>query len=380
MGNIGEKGADLNLQLNNIDKLYGKTIPLVAVDKLDGKENIKLTSAGENYIDIGAIRGNITLSETEKPTINLTTDNSISKNTASSLSNVSLSNFAAKTSLIKSQKSLIDDSLTNMNKDSFISGAMYKGNYSDAKYESDKFREYRQTTVNHGVGFEDMTALNGEWDLYKGLSFVYGKSNINYDGDYSGKIETYSGNIYGKIINNDGVYFKGITGVNYLKDEVNSEKSNNYSLTFGTGTGIEKNFSNFNLQMGTDLTLYYLSRDNYSLMDQYRKSYKVENERTYIAEINPQIRIAKAFDLGKKKLSIYSGVGYEYNFYLNGDGAEVKVDGLSGKTDVIENGAEIKVGTEFEFKNMNLGGEIKYLTGKDNSEKFTSSLKATIKF
>lgn len=380
VGSIGEKGTDLNLQLNNSDKLYGKTIPLVAVDKLDGKENIKLTSAGENYIDIGAIRGNITLSETEKPTINLTTDNSISKNTASSLSNVSLSNFAAKTSLIKSQKSLIDDSLTNMNKDSFISGAMYKGNYSDAKYESDKFREYKQTTVNHGVGFEGMTALNGEWDLYKGLSFVYGKSNINYDGDYSGKIETYSGNIYGKIINNDGVYFKGITGVNYLKDEVNSEKSNNYSLTFGAGTGIEKNFSNFNLQMGTDLTLYYLSRDNYSLMDQYRKSYKVENERTYIAEINPQIRVAKAFDLGKKKLSIYSGVGYEYNFYLNGDGAEVKVDGLSGKTGVIENGAEIKVGTEFEFKNMNLGGEIRYLTGKDNSEKFTSSLKATIKF
>lgn len=382
IGSIGEKGADLNLEVNNsaANSVYGRNITLFTVDNSDGVDKLKVSSSGKDYVDIGATRGNFSVNKDGKTTINLNFENTLNKNSASNLANVGLSNFAAKAALIKSQKSLIDDSLLNMNGDKFIAGAMYKGNYSDAKYESDKFREFKQTTINHGVGFENMLTLNENWDLYQGLAFIYGKSNIDYDGDYNGKLETYSGNLYGKFLNKDGIYLKGMTGVNYLKNTVNSEKSDNYNITLGTGIGVEKKLSDFSLQLGTDLNLYYLSKNSYSLMDQYKNSYKIENKETYIVELNPQLKLTKTFDLGNKKLSLYSGVGYEYNFYLSGNSAEVKVDGVSGRTGIIENGAEVKIGSEFEFKNINLGAELKYLTGKDSNEKLASSLKATIKF
>lgn len=383
VGKIDEKGANLDLQVKNVgtESPYNKNITLLTVDNLKEKDKLGLTSDGKNYIDIGAVRGALIVGTDNNGKVSLQTGSSISKETASDLSNVSLSNFAARTSLIKEQKSILDDSIVNMSQDSFVPGVMYKGDYSDARYESDKFREYRQTTVNHGVGFEDVDTVNDEWNLYRGVAFIYGKSDIDYDGDYSGKMETYSGNVYGKLINKDGVYVKGITGVNYTKDKVNTDKFDSYSFTLGTGLGVEKNYSGFNIQAGTDLTLYYLDGAKYSLKNMKDdKVYNVENKDTYAVELSPQVRVGKDINFGDKKLAFYSGVGYDYNFYVNNDGAEVKVDGLSGRTGMIENGASIKAGTEFQYRNVAIGGEVKYLTGEDSSEKFTSTIKATIKF
>lgn len=383
IGKIDKSGVNLDLQVKNIgtESPYNKNITLLTVDNLNEKDKLKLTSDGKNYIDIGAVRGALVLKTDDNGKLDLQTGDKISKDTASDLSNVTLSNFAARTSLIKEQKSIIDESISNMSKDSFIPGAMYKGSYSDARYESDKFREYKQTTINQGVGYENVETLNDGWDLYKGLAFIYGKSDVDYDGEYSGKIETYSGNIYGKLLNNDGIYIKGIVGANYIKDKVNTQKFDSYSFTAGTGVGIEKNYLGLDIQAGTDATLYYFNGENYSLESMTDgKRYNVENKDTYALELSPQVRIGKNINFGEKRVSLYSGVGYDYNFYVNDNGAEVKVDGLYGKTGMIENGASIKAGTEFQYKNIIIGGEVKYLTGEDSSEKFTSTIKATIKF
>ena len=374
--NIKNGKGQLEIEVNNTgDIIYGNNIVLGSVEKGD----IKLTSVnGDNYTDFGAVRAEIGL---EDSNIKLNVGNKLVKNTASDMSNAGLSNFAAKTSLIKSQKSLIEESLTNMTQNNFISGIMYKGNYSESKFESDNFREFEQSTINHGVGIESNRMLNNNWNLYTGLAFLYGKSNLDYFGDYSGDMETYSGNIYGKLKNNDGFYVKGMLGVNYILDKINEEKFDNYSLTFGAGAGVEKTYDGIDIQFGTNLNLYYLSGESYSLKDSFGVSYLIDNKEAYVMEINPEARIAKSFELGQdKKLSLYSGLGYEYNFYINNDGADITVDGLNGKSGVVENGAIFKAGIETQIKDFTVGIEGKYLSGNDNSEKLTGTLKLEMKF
>ena len=386
VGNIGDKGVDLDLQVKNTSSIgYGKEIDLVTVENLkEGDvDKIKLSSDGKDQIDIGAVRGDLQLNVglDGKGQIGIITKNYLNKMTASDMSNAGLSNFAAKTSVIKSQKNLLEDSLDNMNSNDFIPGASYKGNYSEAKYESDKFREFSQSTINHGMAYETVAAVDNKWDLYKGMAFLYGRSNVDYEGDYSGEIKTYSANIYGKLMKNNGFFVKGVLGANYTETSLNDEKEKGYSLTVGTGAGVEKNYGSFKVAAGTNLNLFYFPQESYKLADKHGVSYDVINKQATVVELNPEVKVSKAFALGKNsKLSLYAGAGYEYNFYLNNDGAEVKVDGLNGRTGVIENGATFKLGTDLQIKNATIGAEAKYLTGNDNVEKLTGTLKFEYKF
>lgn len=394
IGGIGNDGFNLNFDVVNTGKesAYGKMKTVMVLDNLtkDEYSRLKLSSNGHTF-DFGALRGKVEVISTDKNNrdelingemVIKVPDASVGvkKYTASDMANAGLSNFAAKTSVVKSQKLLLEDSLSHMNKDSFISGIEYKGNYSDAKYESDKFREFSQSIINHGVGIEDVSYISNKWNLYKGLAFLYGKSNTDFDGDYSGEIETYSANIYGKLLNENGVYIKGLFGVNYLETSVNDNKESGYSTTLGTGVGIEKNYGGLKLEAETNLNLFYFEKDSYILKDKSPRDYRVNTKESYVMEINPEVKVSKNFDFGNNNLSVYAGAGYEYNFYLNDDGAEITVDGVNGRTGVIENGASIKTGLELQVKNITLGAEAKLLSGSDNSERVTGTLKAKVKF
>lgn len=395
IGGIGNNGFNLNFNVINTgkDSAYGKMKTVVALDNLTKDEYARLKLSTNGYtFDFGALRGKVevisTANKNRDELINgelviKVPDASVgmTKYSASDMGNAGLSNFTAKTSVVKSQKLLLEDSLSHMGKDRFTSGIEYKGNYSDAKYESDKFREFSQSIINHGVGIEDVSYISNKWSLYKGLAFLYGKSNTDFDGDYSGEIETYSANVYGKLLNENGVYIKGLFGVNYLEASVNDSKENSYSTTLGTGVGIEKNYAGLKLEAETNLNLFYFEKDNYILKDKSPREHRVDTKESYVIEINPEVKVSKNFNFGNNNnLSVYAGAGYEYNFYLNNDGAEITVDGVNGRTGVIENGASIKTGLELQVKNVTLGAEAKLLEGSDNSEKITGSLKAKIKF
>lgn len=395
IGGIGNNGFRLNFDVMNTGKesAYGKMKTVVVLDNLtkDEYSKLKLSSNGHTF-DFGALRGKVEIISTDKNSRDELIDGEVviripdaservTKYSASDMGNAGLSNFAAKTSVVKSQKQLLENSLSHMNKDTFTSGIEYKGNYSDAKYESDKFREFSQSIINHGVGIEDVSYLSNKWSLYKGLAFIYGKSNTDFDGDYSGEIETYSGNLYGKLLNENGVYVKGLFGVNYLETSVNDSKEKGYSTTLGTGLGIERNYAGLKLEAETNLNLFYFEKDSYILKDKHQKGYRVDTKESYIMEINPEVKVSKNFDLGKdSNLSVYAGAGYEYNFYLNNNGADITVDGVDGRTGVIENGASIKTGLELQVKNITLGAEAKLLEGSDNSERVTGSLKMKVRF
>lgn len=382
---LGEKGLDLDISIVNTgEDSYGKSIDLISFDKINSNDKISISSEGKEYIDIGAIRGEIKVDVASDETgkVILITKDYLTKNTASDMANTSLSNWTAKTSVIKSQKNILQESLGHMNKERFISRISYKGNYSDGKYESDKFREFSQSIINHGVSFEDVKYLK-EWDFYRGLAFLYGKSNVDFDGDYSGEIETYSANLYGKLLNDNGTYIKGLFGLNYIETSINEDKEKGYSFTLGNAIGVEKEYKGLKLMAETNLNLFYFPNENYTLKSSNfndTKNYKVQNKEAYVVELNPEIKLSKDFNLKEDLLSLYLATGYEYNFYLNNDGAEVKVDGLNGKTGIIENGVSIKAGAELQVKNVTLGAEAKVLSGSDNSEKLTGSLKMEIKF
>ena len=389
IGNVGDKGLNLDIDAKSftLASPYGKKFSLFSIENYDeGLRRLINANVNEEELDFGALRGKATFENNElgnRLDYKIKVPNAkggINKTTASNLSNVALSNFAAKTSVIKSQKSLVDESLEKMTKDDFISGFAYKGNYSDAHYESNLFRKYHQTILNNGFSYETKHILNPNWELYSGVSFLYGKSDVNYKGAYNGKIESYSGNIYGKAKNKDGIFVKGLFGVSYLKDKINDSKNNSHTFTVGTGLGYEQKIWDLDFTMETNFNIYHIPSSKYQLKDKKGESYKVENKESNILEINPELKVRKLINLEKSKVSLYAGVGYEYNTYLNNDGAKVVVDNVMGKTGIIENGASIKTGIDYTISNVTIGGNVKYLTGKDSSKKLTGEVKLEVKF
>lgn len=383
--NIGNNGLDLDIDVDNVmlTSPYGEIVPLLSIqnsDENDNEENGLNIHMNDKNIDFKALKGEIKYENNELAIHIPKAEDGINKKTASDLSNVALSNFAAKTSVIKSQKSLVDESLSSMTKDDFISGFTYKGNYSDAHYESDLFRKYHQTILNNGFSYETKNSLNRNWELYSGTSFIYGKSDVNYKGEYKGKIESYSGNIYGKAKNNDGQFIKGLVGVNYVKDKINDSKNTGYIYTLGTGIGYEQKIWDLDFTMETNFNIYHIPSSTYQLKDKFDNKCKVENRKTNILEINPEIKVRKLINLDKSKVSLYAGVGYEYNTYLNNNGAKVIVDNVKGKTGIIENGASLKTGINYNINNVTIGGSVKYLTGKESSKKLAGEIKVEVKF
>lgn len=396
----------LNVDIENIgqDIAYGEKITFLEIHNND-TQNLEVKSYdGKSYVEVGPVRVDIIITDNQggvgsnlldkppvKPEPEIPTDPSepespdieiggsipenINKGNASSLGNATLGDFSARFSLIKSQRELIDEAMAGIEKDNFTSGVRYRGNYSDSKYENDKFREYEQTILNHGITYEIEEVLNEKWDLYKGVAFIYGKSNIDYEGDYSGDMESYSGQVYAKAISDDGYFIKWNSGASYIKGSMNSEDYNTYSLNAGAGIGIVKNIYDLNVITGVELNLYYMPSYDYKI-----NGWQVDGRDSMISQITPKVRVKKDFYLNEFKFTTYGETNIDYNFYLNGDEPEVEIAKADISTGIIEKGLNIKGGVDGEYRNISVGLELNHFTGKYNSEKTTASFKTTLKF
>lgn len=356
---------------------FGSSFSLM---EIQASENKKVT-IGNDKVDIGSVKTELKITKTEddKLDVSVYIPSEIDKRTAGSTTNAMLSEYAARMELIKSQKSLIKDSMVNMNEEDFQEGFSYRGNYSKSDYESNKFRKYNQDIMNHGISYEKMEYLN-DMNYYKGMSFIYGKSKIDYDADYSGNMETYSANLYGKLLRNDGFFVKGSLGLNYIKDEIDSENFNTEILNFGTGIGMEKKTNDLKLTTGIDFNMYYIPGIDYQLRfkDRYQKA-SIDNE--FILEINPEVRLEKEFNNDSAiKVNSYGVLSYELNQYLSGKSPEITTVEKQVQTALIEKGASLKVGTDLEYENIGIGAELKYYMGEYGAEKLTGTIKGSYKF
>ena len=261
-----------------------------------------------------------------------------------------------------------------------VKGASYIGNYSSSKYESDKFREYEQRIITHGFTYETVEEQKTGHTLYDGKAFIYGKSNIAYDGDYSGKIENYSLHSYSKLYNDNGYFVKRVFGVNYLDGSINSGDYESYAGNMGTGFGMDRDLKYMKLTTGVDLTLYYLPKTSYTLEDRHNDEYRVTSNKEIIFEINPEVRAETEFWLSKLRVNTYGTLSYEFNKYLLNNAPKMDIHDISTTSGVAERGTVTKIGTDIKIENIGVGLELKYFSGAESSEKVTGTVKASYKF
>lgn len=261
-----------------------------------------------------------------------------------------------------------------------VKGASYIGNYSSSKYESDKFREYEQRIITHGFTYETVEEQKTGHTLYDGKAFIYGKSNIAYDGDYSGKIENYSLHSYSKLYNDNGYFVKRVFGVNYLDGSINSGDYESYAGNMGTGFGMDRDLKYMKLTTGVDLTLYYLPKTSYTLEDRHNDEYRVTSNKEIIFEINPEVRAETEFWLSKLRVNTYGTLSHEFNKYLLNNAPKMDIHDISTTSGVAERGTVTKIGTDIKIENIGVGLELKYFSGAESSEKVTGTVKASYKF
>lgn len=372
---------DLKLDIRNINSekemQYGKDYLFMTISDVENSRVTVSSFDGKNYIDMGPVRVQI---QENKGDIVVSTPDYFRKETLSDLSNAVVSEYSARVAMLKNQSSLLRDSMYDMTEGNFQEGATYIGNYSDSKYESDKFREYKQSILTHGFTYETVEEQNTGHTLYNGKAFIYGRSNIDYDGDFTGNIENYSLHSYSKLYNDKGYFVKRIIGVNYLDSNINSSDFKTYSGNFGTGFGMDRDLKYMKLTTGIDLTLYYLPEVSYSLEDRHNDEYRVTSNREIIFEINPEVRAETEFLLQKMRINTYGTVSYEMNKYLLNNAPKMDIHDISTTSGVAERGAVTKIGTDIKIQNIGLGLELKYFSGEYNAEKVTGTVKASYKF
>lgn len=375
----GELDLKLDIRNNNLEKemQYGKDYLFMTISDVENSRVTVSSFDGKNYIDMGPVRVQI---QENKGDIIVSTPDYFRKETLSDLSNAVVSEYSARVAMLKNQSSLLRDSMYNMTEESFQEGATYIGNYSESKYESDKFREYKQSILTHGFTYETVEEQNTGHTLYDGKAFIYGRSNIDYDGNFSGNIENYSLHSYSKLYNDKGYFVKRVIGVNYLDSSINSSDFKTYSGNFGTGFGMDRDLKYMKLTTGVDLTLYYLPEANYSLEDRHNDEYKVTSNREIIFEINPEIRAETEFLLQKMRINTYGTLSYEMNKYLLNNAPKMDIHDISTTSGVAERGAVTKIGTDIKIQNIGLGLELKYFSGEYNAEKVAGTVKASYKF
>ncbi|WP_027127962.1 S6 family peptidase [Fusobacterium perfoetens] len=383
INNLAEDNLKLTIDFNDKAEVpdFGNSFSLMEIQASENKQLEIVGNDGSNVVDIGSVKTELKVNkdENDKMDISVYIPSEIDKRTAGSTTNAMLSEYAARMELIKSQRNLVKDSMLAMDGENFQEGFSYRGNYSESNYESNKFREYNQNIINHGVSYENMEYLNN-MNYYKGISFIYGKSNIDYDGNYSGNMETYSANVYGKFLRNDGYFIKGNLGFNYVKDEIDSESFNTGIFNFGSGIGISKKVNDLKLTTGIDFNMYYIPGVDYQLRfkDKVQKA-SIDDE--FILEINPEVRIEKEFENNTPiKVNSYGVLAYELNQNLSGKSLEVTTVEKQVQTALIEKGASLKVGTDLQYENIGVSAELKYYMGEYGAEKLTGTIKGSYKF
>lgn len=383
INNLTDDNSTLTIDFNDKAEVpnFGSSFSLMEIQASENKKLEIVGNDGSNVVDIGSVKTELKVnkSEDDKMDISVHIPSEIDKRTAGSTTNAMLSEYAARMELIKSQRNLVKDSMLAMDGENFQEGFTYRGNYSESDYESNKFREYNQSIINHGVSYENMEYLN-DMNYYKGISFIYGKSDIDYDGDYTGNMETYSANLYGKFLRNDGYFVKGNLGFNYIKDEIDSENFNTGIFNFGTGMGISKKINDLKIITGIDFNMYYIPGVDYQLRFK-DKTQKASIDDEFILEINPEIKLEKEFKNNSPiKVNGYGVVSYELNQNLSGKNTEVTTVEKQVQTALIEKGASLKVGTDLTYENIGLSAELKYYMGEYGAEKLTGTIKGSYKF
>lgn len=302
----------------------------------------------------------------------------IAKETAGSTSTTFLSEYAGRVEAIKNQNTLFKSEIDYNTEEGFN----YIGNTQYGKYESDKFRQYHQTIINNGFVYKTNDDLNNEWKIEKGVGFIYGKSTLDYEGDYTGRIDNYG--IYGylQFLNKDGYYIAPNFGMGYNENKINSEKFYTKSQNIGTKFGYQKKIAdNLKLLLETGVDIYHISHSNYDL-DFKESKYNGNMKGTYFVEIKPELKIARELEIKENKISMYAGAGIEYDKYLFGNKPFVNIisDKHKVETAMIDKGATMKLGIENSYKNINLTLEAEYFTGKYNNEKLKGNFKLKYKF
>lgn len=356
---------------------YGKDYLFMTISDIENSRVTVSSFDGKNYLDMGPVRVQI---EEKNGNVIVSTPDYFRKESLSDLSNAVVSEYSARVTMLKNQTSLLRDSMSDMAPGYFQEGASYIGNYSSSKYESDKFREYEQRIITHGFTYETVEEQKTGHTLYDGKAFIYGKSNIAYDGDYSGKIENYSLHSYSKLYNDNGYFVKRVFGVNYLDGSINSGDYESYAGNMGTGFGMDRDLKYMKLTTGVDLTLYYLPKTSYTLEDRHNDEYRVTSNKEIIFEINPEVRAETEFWLSKLRVNTYGTLSYEFNKYLLNNAPKMDIHDISTTSGVAERGTVTKIGTDIKIENIGVGLELKYFSGAESSEKVTGTVKASYKF
>lgn len=361
---------------------YGGSFNLMEIQSSENKTVEIVTDNGTNKVDIGSVKVDIQVNQDKNG--NTSVDGYIpedlNKDTAGSTTNAMAAEFAARGELLKSQKRVLKDSMRDMDRDSFQGGAYYVGNYSKSKYESNKFREFDQTIINHGFAYERERVLFSNWNNYEGIAFIYGKSNIEYGEGYSGNIESISGHLYSKMVRDDGLYLKGDLNLSYLDEEINGRGFDTTIFGLGTGVGVKREISGIKLTTGLDMNLYYLPSVDYTLDFRSEKLQEASVDKELIVELIPEIRMEKDFYYRDIKVTPYGALSYEFNDYLLNKGPELRTAGAKMGTALIERGGSITIGGTTEYKNLGLDLEVKYLTGEYGAEKLTGTVKVKYRF
>lgn len=406
INNLTDGNSELKVDLKDNAEIpnYGSKFKIMEIKAAEDKSiNIVTGDGKDNKIDIGSVKVGIKVTKNEqgdlildsslgttpdsKPDGDIVVDveipeinSSNQKVVSGSTTNTMAAEYAARGEVLRSQKRVIKDSMRNMDKDKFEGGAYYVGNYSESKYESDKFRKFDQKIINHGFAYEKDIVLSSNLDNYAGVAFIYGKSNIEYGEGYSGNIESFSGHVYSKLVKDNELYLKGDLGLTHLKEEINERKFETNIFSLGTGVGIKKEILGAKLITGVDMNLYYLPGVDYTLDFKNEKLQRASVEKELVVEIVPEIRLEKQFHYGDLKLIPYGALSYEFNDYLFNKAPELKTAGTKIGTALIERGGSITIGGGTEYKNLGLDLEVKYLIGEYGAEKLTGTLKLKYRF
>lgn len=289
-----------------------------------------------------------------------------------------LNEYAARVEAIKNQNNLFKSEINFIQAE----GVNYIGNTQHGRYETDKFREYSQTIINNGAIYKTNDVINSEWNLSKGIGFSYGKSIIDYEGEYTGRIDNYGVYGYLQFINKDGYYIAPNIGLTYNENKINSEKFYTKSQSIGVKLGYQKELENdMRLTFETGIDMYHISNSDYTLtFKNNRQNGKMDDQ--YFLELKPEVKIFKDLEITNNKTSLYTGVGLEYNKYMFGRRPVVEIYSgeYQAETAMIDKGANIKVGMENSYKNVDVTLEAEYFTGKYNNEKLKGNLKLKYKF
>lgn len=386
--NSFETEIDIDNIGNNIE--LNKKIEIVSADK-EVINKIKITNS---MIDFGLVQGKLELvndgtlgikpnpentsNSDEEETIVVEIPTYINKETAGSTTTAMLGEYAARVESIKNQNDLFKSEIGFKEE----SGYNYIGNIQQGKYESDKFREYSQTIINNGFIYKDREEINSYWTLSKGIGFIYGNSTADYEGDYSGKIINYGGFGYLQLSNKDGYYMASNIGVTYNENKINSERFYTKSQNIGVKLGYQKKIdNNLKLTFETGTDFYHISNSNYELSFKNSKFAQHMDDK-YFVEIKPEVKLSKDMGIGEYKGVLYTGLGFEYNKYLFGGEPIIDIENNEHhvETAMIDKGANIKVGVENSYKNIDVTLEAEYFTGKYNNEKLKGNLKLKYKF